>query len=311
MAAYLTVHPPVRDQWYERRTRALTGCTVLHSAENAFDEIGADNGAEGVAEFCRTRTTPGSYHDIVDSDTAIYLVDYVHGAYHDGTGSNNWALSLSFAVRTIDWARMTATKRAAILRQGALRFVAQQQWRKANGFPLTRLRYITKAQSDAGESGLCCHGWRDPGRRSDPGVNAPDLFPFDEFLAACGAALGELMPDHPDALEDDMANSDLILAEVRAVKALLQPGKAGVASAGPVWAAISEIRADVNDVVAQVTEIGEDSEEARYALQTGKAGERPAGPVWAKVVDIANRLDALAAELEEPAEGDAAQPATA
>lgn len=203
MAAYLTARPPVRDQWYDTRRRPLTGCTVLHSAENAFDEMGVDTGAEGVAEFCRTRSTPGSYHDIVDSDSEIYLVDYAHGAYHDGTGSNNWALSLSFACRTTDWRRMAPAKRKAMLRNGAKAFLRQQAYRRSIGAPLTELRLITKAQSDAGMSGFTYHGWRDPGRRSDPGTVPPDLFPFDEFITEIRAVLSGEEEDDLMALYGD------------------------------------------------------------------------------------------------------------
>jgi hypothetical protein len=202
MAAYLTVNPPARAQWYDKRRLPLTGCTVLHGTESIFDEMGVDTGAENVARFIRDRTTPGSYHDLVDSDSWLRLVEYVHAAFHDGTGSNNWALALAFACRTVDWARMSPVKRASMLAHGALAFVEQQQWRKVHGAPLTRLRYISKAQSDAGESGFCCHGWRDPVRRSDPGTEAPHLFPFDEWLDACHAALAEHMPDHPDVPEE-------------------------------------------------------------------------------------------------------------
>jgi hypothetical protein len=203
MAAYLTLNPPARAQWYRERNRPLTGCTVLHGTESIFDEMGADTGAENVARFIRDRTTPGSYHDLVDSDSWVRLVEYVHAAFHDGTGSNNWALALAFALRTTDWARMAPAKRAAMLAHGARAFVEQQKWRKAHDAPLTRLRYISKAQSDSGWSGFCCHGWRDPARRSDPGTTAPHLFPFDEWLDACRTALAEHMPEHPDAPQED------------------------------------------------------------------------------------------------------------
>lgn len=196
--AWLDAHPPRIGQWSPNRART-TGCTVLHTAEGVLDTIGPDTGAENVARFIQGRTTYGSYHHLVDSDSRILLVELVHAAYHDGTGSNWFATSLSFACATHHWRAMAAAQRKGFLRQGALAFAEQQLWRKAAGHPLTRLRYITKAQSDAGESGITCHGWRDPSRRSDPGVDAPDLFPFDEFLDACSVALGELMPEHPDA----------------------------------------------------------------------------------------------------------------
>lgn len=199
MGAYLTDHRPAVQQWYTTRNRPLTGCTVLHTAESVMDTVGPDTGAENVADFIRRRTTPGSYHDLVDSDSWIPLVDLKHGAFHDGTGSNNWALSLSFACATSDWRRMTPEKRRGFLHQGARAFANQQLYRRAIKAPLTRLRLITKAQSDRGESGLTYHGYRDPGRRSDPGVAAPNLFPLDEFIDACRAVLADVMPDHPDA----------------------------------------------------------------------------------------------------------------
>jgi hypothetical protein len=208
VAAYLTDHPPVRRQWYENRSRPLTGCTMLHTAENMLDEMGADTGAEAVADFIRRRDTAGSYHDLVDSDSWIHLVEWWHGAFHDGTGSNNWALSLSFACRTSDWRRMSATQRRGFLRNGARAFAAQQAYRRSIGAPLTELRYITKAQSDAGMSGFCCHGWRDPDRRSDPGVSEPNIFPFDEFLDECRAALAGITPP-----EDVMNNAQQKLLE--------------------------------------------------------------------------------------------------
>jgi hypothetical protein len=204
MAAYLTTHPPVRDQWYTRRNRPLTGCTVLHTAEGVLDTIGPDTGAENTAEFIRRRTSPGSYHDLCDSDSALQLVEYVHGAYHDGTGSNNWALSISWALRTTDWRTMTPARRAAFLARGAQAFVRQQAYRRSIGAPLTELRRISKAQSDAGLSGFIGHGERDPGRRSDPGTIPPNLFPWDEWFRACREALGGQPAPTPDPLEDDM-----------------------------------------------------------------------------------------------------------
>ena len=214
--AWLDTHRPVRDQWYAKRNRALTGACVLHTAESVMDSVGPDTGAENVAEFIRTRTTPGSYHDLVDSDTAIQLVDYNRGAYHDGTGSNNWALSISFACRTSDWARMKPEQRKAFLRQGAIAFARQQAYRKSVRAPLTELRLITKAQSDAGQSGFIYHGHRDPGRRSDPGVAKPNLFPFAEFLAECSAVLSG-RPAPVPIPEDDMTPAERkMLSEVHA-----------------------------------------------------------------------------------------------
>ena len=191
MAEYLIDRPPRVRQWYDKRNRPLTGLTVLHTAESVMDSIGPDTGAENVAAFIAGRTTPGSYHDLVDSDSWVKVVPYRHGAFHDGTGSNNFALSLSFACRTTDWRTMPAVKRAGFMRQGARAFLEQQAYRRSIGAPLTPLKLISKAASDRGESGFTYHGWRDPGRRSDPGTVAPNVFPFDELVRAILTELGD------------------------------------------------------------------------------------------------------------------------
>lgn len=195
MTAYLLEHLPKRKGGQFRLGRRLsrsplpglvTGCTGLHTSEGVMDTVGVDTGAENVARFVQQRTDgPGSYHHIVDSDSCINLVDLDDEAFADGTGSNPWATSLSFACRTVDWRRMSDDRRAGFMRQGALAFKAQQDWRAARNYPPTELRLLTKAQSDNGASGFIYHGVRDPGRRSDPGTTPSAPFPLEEFLAAC------------------------------------------------------------------------------------------------------------------------------
>lgn len=201
MGAYLIDHPPAISQ-YGSRSRRPTGLTVLHTAESVMDTVGPDTGAEAVADFIRRRTTYGSYHSLVDSDSRIVLVPFHLSAWQDGTGSNPYALSISFACRTSDWRAMSAAKRAGFLRQGALAFAEQQAWLKANGYPTTPLRMVSKAESDAGAAGFIYHGHRDPGRRSDPGVAPPNLFPLAEFIEQCRAVMAG------EPLEDDVLNTE-------------------------------------------------------------------------------------------------------
>lgn len=209
MGAYLIDNKPTISQ-YGPRTRKPNGLIVVHTAESVFDNIGPDTSAEAVANFIRTRTTYGSYHDLVDSDSIVNLVPYYLSAWQDGTGSNPYALSISFACSTHHWREMTPEKRRAFLRSGAKAFARQQAWLKANGYPPTPLRWITKAQSDAGVAGLIAHGHRDPSRRSDPGINAPNLFPFDEFLEMCRAELADTAT--PPQEEEFMAKPEDIAA---------------------------------------------------------------------------------------------------
>lgn len=189
MDCYLEQHPPRRSQFRAPRRRKPfprpTGLTVIHTAETITDFAGPDLSAESVARFIRNRNTPGSYHDLVDSDSCLHLVRYENEAYQDGTGSNPFALSISFALKAADWSKLKPSRRAAFLHQGAQAFARQQRWLQANGYPTTPLRFITKAESNVGEAGFIEHGKRDPGRRSDPG---PD-FPYVDWLRACAAAI--------------------------------------------------------------------------------------------------------------------------
>lgn len=196
--AYLRLHRPARAQFRSPRRQRPTGLTVIHTAESVMDSVGPDTGAEQVARFIRDRDTPGSYHDLVDSDSAIQLVRYGDEAYQDGTGSNPYALSISFACRAADWPRMSPAKRAAFLRQGAAAFARQQKWLAAHGHPTTPLRKVTRTQSEAGAAGFIAHGSRDPGRRSDPGA----AFPWAEWFAACAAAI-DPTPAPIEPVEDD------------------------------------------------------------------------------------------------------------
>jgi hypothetical protein len=194
MPAYLAAHDTALAQYRSPRRARPTGLVCVHTAESILDTIGPDTGAEAVAEWMTRRTGYGSYHDLADSDSVIQLVDYGDEAFHDGTGSNPYSLSISFALRASDWPKLTAPKRAGFLRQGAIAFTRQQAWLKAHGHPTTPLHRVTRAQSDAGLPGFISHAERDPSRRTDPGP----FFPWDKFFTAIRAALAG-----PPASEED------------------------------------------------------------------------------------------------------------
>lgn len=206
MGIYLIDHPPLRGgggQFRSPRRGRPTGLVVIHTAENIMDSVGPDTGAEAVADFIRRRSDPGSYHDLCDSDSALQLVRYSDEAYHDGTGSNPYALSISFACKTSDWRRMSPRQLDGFLRSGAEAFARQQAWLRSNGYPMTPLRRITKPQSDVGQPGCIAHGDRDPGRRSDPGIIAPNLFPWERFFELCAATMDNGPGPTPGIEEDD------------------------------------------------------------------------------------------------------------
>jgi hypothetical protein len=204
MTPYLRQHQPARAQFRSPRRKRPTGLIVLHTAESVLDTVGPDTGAENVARFIRHRDTPGSYHDLVDSDSLLHLVAYGDEAFQDGTGSNPFALSIAWALKAADWSRLTPKKRAAFLAQGAAAFARQQRWLAAHGYPTTPLRRVTKAEADRGLPGFIAHGTRDPDRRTDPGAD----FPWQEWFAACTPYVQE---------DDDMTPAEkLLLSQVAA-----------------------------------------------------------------------------------------------
>jgi hypothetical protein len=306
MTAYLTQNPPAAQQWYAKRNRALTGCTVLHTAESVMDTVGPDTGAEAVAKFIQGRTTAGSYHDLVDSDSWIPLVDLKHGAFHDGTGSNNWALSISFACRTSDWRAMSPEKRRGFLRQGARAFANQQAYRRSIGAPLTELRLITKAQSDAGVSGFTYHGLRDPGRRSDPGVAAPNLFPFDEFITECRAALSTSPASTPKDWFDMVTKDEMKELLRTEVADRLIAGSPDGKQALQWWQVENEILAHLRNLTSGdplgpgASAVIDRPIGALPGTFTLPNSDEPAPRLWQLLLDIQARLERLEAASTPP-----------
>lgn len=188
--AYLDDHPPARTQ-FRRRYATPTGLIVVHTAESALDVIGEDTGAEGVADFIRRRSDPGSYHRLVDSDSIVPLIRFEMAAYGDGTGSNEFAIHLSFACRAADWPRMDPARREAFLVNGARAAREAAAWLREHHGITVPARRVTRTQSDQGAAGFISHAERDPDRRTDPGP----AFPWDRFLTLY-------------AQEDDMTDDD-------------------------------------------------------------------------------------------------------
>ncbi|WP_294567636.1 N-acetylmuramoyl-L-alanine amidase [uncultured Arthrobacter sp.] len=178
MPTYLEENPPRIRQFRQPRREKPSGVIVIHTAESALDIIGDDTGAEGVAAFIANRSTYGSYHTIVDSNSRVRLVPFDAEAYGDGTGSNYHAIHISFACKAAGWPGMSAERRSAMVRQGAEAAAEAATWlRDTHGITVPHGR-ITRAQSEVRVPGFISHGERDPGRRSDPGA----AFPWNEFL---------------------------------------------------------------------------------------------------------------------------------
>lgn len=212
MTAYLREHPPIRSQYRSPRRAPLRGVILLHTSESVMDSVGPDTGAENVARFIRDRDTPGSYHDLGDSDSSINLVDYDDEAYHDATGLNPSTTSVSFACRTTDWARMSPERRHRFLDQGARRAAVQARHQHKRTGKVVRPVRLTKARVLAGERGFLYHGDSDPGRRSDPGTTSAAPFPWTEFVELYRHHAADLLGGAPSKPTPPPAPKDSLMA---------------------------------------------------------------------------------------------------
>lgn len=176
--AWLDDHPPARDQFRCPRREKPSGVMVVHTAENTPDFVAFDGGAEAVANFIRGRSTPGSYHDLCDSDSCINLVSYSCEAYQDGTGSNRHAWGGSVATRADVWPLAPKEWRDGAIRQLAAPAARYARWVKVHHGVTIPARRINRAQSEARMPGFISHAERDPARRKDPG----EWFPWQQFL---------------------------------------------------------------------------------------------------------------------------------
>lgn len=184
---YLETHPQRLPQYGRVRRGGAkpSGVIVVHTAENTPDVIGPDSGAEDVAAYIARRTTHGSYHDLVDSDSIVRMAPYSAETWHD-TGTNGHSYGVSAAVRAHEWHKLAPARRDAIVRNMAQAAADYARWLKGTSGIVVPARRITRAQSRAKVPGFLGHGESDPGRRSDPGPG----FNWDLFLSHYALVLG-------------------------------------------------------------------------------------------------------------------------
>lgn len=211
MGTYLKDHPPKSPQYRSPRRQTLIGVIGVHTTEGVLDGQGPDMGAENTASYISIRKDPGSYHDIVDSDSWVHVVDYGDEAFHIATHKlNRRTTGLSFACRTTDWAKMSAAKRAAFLRNGAKAAAAQARYVHAKTGIVIPARRLTLKEALAGQPGFLAHGDADPARRSDPGTKPHALFPWAEFFKYYTKEAADLLggPTNQELTMDDEVRAE-------------------------------------------------------------------------------------------------------
>lgn len=278
---YLRLHPPATPQYRSPRRNTVTGAIVVHTAENTPDYVAYDGGAEAVARYIRGRSTPGSYHDLVDSDSRVHLIDYGDEAFHEATGGNRWSLGLSIATRADVWPLAPQGWRDGAIEQAAQAATEMARYVAARTGRVPPARRISATDYRAGAAGFVSHGELDPGRRHDPGSG----FPWGQFLGRYAELTGRpTPPPTPEPEDDEMKPAYTLKAKGPAV---------GKVRSGQVWV-ISADGVDAWRPKSANTEKGSEAWRARIdILQTPIGGgvvNYEATPVPCSVI-AAKRLD--------------------
>lgn len=181
---YLMVDQPnpytAQGTFPRRGTRGkLTGTCILHTTEGAWTA-----GVQSLINLVRSRSDYGCYHRACDWQDIALLYPWEWETWQDSE-TNNWAVGISAACRTSDWAVMPADIREGYYRnmgRMAADFVNYMNTTYGITVPLARL---SGDQARAGVPGFCAHG--DSGiARSDPGA----AFDWTKFFNYTAQALG-------------------------------------------------------------------------------------------------------------------------
>lgn len=199
---YLIDNPPRAKQFREHRKGNPSGAIVIHTAENK-PGVGA---AARVAKFISFRSTPGSYHVIVDQTSIIDLMPFSYQAFGEGTGGNRWAIHVSVACRAQDWQAFNSAQTNAYLQNLALACRRAYLYMYENHGIQIPAETITPQEYRTQNPGFIGHGAVDPARRHDPGAD----FAWSTFLNKYRNAIMQTTTTPEDAMNGVFA--DLVAA---------------------------------------------------------------------------------------------------
>lgn len=182
----------------------LSGTCIIHTSESVLDKVGADSTAEDCAAFIQRRSDYGSYHDLVDSDSIIEMYPFEWETWQDSE-TNNWAVGISAACKTTDWATMPAHMAEGFYRNLAWCAADFVKYMATKGISVP-LKKITGAQARNREPGFCAHG--DSGiARSDPGKD----FDWAKFFRYTKEALDGVVPHGEIITKEEQDETMLVI----------------------------------------------------------------------------------------------------
>lgn len=175
-----------------RGGQRFSGTIIVHTAECAMDFEGGDDSAENCANFIRTRSDYGSYHQLVDSDSRIAMAPWYAETWQDLV-TNGWAVGISAAVQANHWLSLSPARRDAVYRNLAAAGADAVRYAATQGITVP-IRRISGNEARRGVTGFCAHG--DSGvDRYDPGP----LFDWNLFLRYVAENLGGKVTISPSA----------------------------------------------------------------------------------------------------------------
>lgn len=216
----LVDNPPATPQGtYPRRGGArLSGTCIVHTSEGAWQA-----GVDSLTRLVRTRSDYGCYHQACDWEDIAKYYPWEWETWQD-TETNNWAVGIAAACRTVDWRTMPADISEGYYRNMATMAAEFITYMKKTYNITVPVRRLSGAEARARVPGFCAHG--DSGvSRSDPGVD----FDWARFFRYINEALSGIKPAAAEQEDDKM----LIIGK--------QKGK------DPVWIGDGVVRRHIPD----------------------------------------------------------------
>lgn len=212
MGYYLLERPPARQQYRRPRRQRQTGAVGTHTTEGLLDAIAPDTGAENVAGYIVIRTTPGSYHRTIDSDSVVVLLPDDAEAFSIAADRlNQSTVNFALACRTTDLDPDHPWTLAAF-RLFASEAVAY--WRREGHDPVACARWLTRPQVLAGEAGLFHHGTVQPWDRHDAFTRHPRRAELEALMVRLVLeAAGLDLPEDP-VTDDDVNRIAQAVAQI-------------------------------------------------------------------------------------------------
>ena len=225
MTYYGLEHPnPNKPQFRSDRREAISGCVPVHTVESQIDVHPPDNGAENTAAYLSSRTTYGSYHCIVDADTAIDYAPPSYETWHVAADHHNWhAWGIAFACAATDWGKHPAWDEAA-LNIAAVKIADFAIWWATNIKGDSReaflvARKINRSDALARRAGICLHGELQPADRTDAWLNHPDAEQLTKRLVdKVAAVIRERLHPEDEMTPAQEAKLDAVVDDVEKIR---------------------------------------------------------------------------------------------